>query len=195
MAKVTVLVEGYARKAEKCYEASCSTVLLEDNFKKILVDPGCNEEALIKAMARKGLGTPDIDYIFITHYHPDHLLNIKLFPRKDVLDGNTIFRGDKEYEYSKFLPETTIKVIPTPGHAHEQATLLVETKDGIVAVAEDLFWWEEGKQKDGSRKALLELKDPFVKNKNDLLKSRRLVLEKADWIIPGHGKMFRTPKE
>ena len=64
MAKVTVLVEGYARKTEKCYEATCSTVLIEDNNKKILVDPGCNETLLIKALAAKGLGTASIDYIF-----------------------------------------------------------------------------------------------------------------------------------
>ena len=194
MAKVTVLVEGYARKTEKCYEATCSTVLIEDNNKKIIVDPGCNEAALIKALAAKGLGTANIDYIFLTHYHIDHLLNLVLFKGKDVLDGSTIYRGDKEYEYSSKLPGTSIEVVSTPGHAHEQATLFVNTNQGVIAIAEDLFWWEDGKQKSTTKKALLELKDPFVKNKKDLLHSRRIVLEKADWIIPGHGKMFKVEK-
>ena len=197
MAKVTVLVEGYARQKGDYYEATCSTVLIEDNYKKIIVDPGCNEAALVKALAQKGLGTRDIDYVFLTHFHIDHLLNIRLFQNKDILDSETLYRQDKEYEYGKTLPGTKdITITKTPGHAHEGATLFVKTEKGIVAVAEDLFWWEDGKQKESpAKKELLELKDPFAKNKFDLLKSRKLVLKKADWIIPGHGKMFKVSKE
>jgi len=37
-------------------------------------------------------------------------------------------------------------------------------------------------------------KDPYVKNKEDLMKSRKKVVEIADYIIPGHGKMFKVGK-
>lgn len=193
MATVKVLVEGYAHGGKGCYEATCSTVLIEDSGKKILVDPGCNEKLLLKALKKEGLTTKDIDLIFLTHYHIDHIVNIRLFPGIDIYDGDTIYRDDKEFSYKKKIPGTNIEVIPTPGHAHEMATLLVKTNKGIIAIAEDLWWWEDGKQKT-DMKSLLSLKDPFVKNNKDLLKSRKLIIAKADYIIPGHGKMFKITK-
>ena len=193
MAKVKILIEGYAREIEEGYEATCSTVLIEDNGKKIVVDPGCNEELLLEALKKESLTTEDIDYIFLTHYHLDHILNIRLFPGKDILDGDTIYRGDKEIEFDGKLPETDVEIIETPGHAHEQATPLIKTDKGVIAIAEDLWWWEDGEQKT-DKESLLNLKDPFVKNEGDLRKSRELILKKADYIIPGHGKMFKVKK-
>lgn len=194
MAKVTVLVEGYARPKGDYYEASPSTTLIEDNGRKIIVDPGCNEKLLLDALKKHGLEPRDIDYIFLTHYHVDHFLNIRLFPAKDVLDGETIYRGDREISFSKFLPGTGIEVIPVPGHAHEHSALFVNTGGGVVAVAADVWWWEDGEQKTGL-KSLLTISDPFVKDKKQLLKSRKAILARADFIIPGHGKMFKVPKK
>src|SRR3989344_1371522 len=193
MAVVKVLVEGYARQQKDFLEATSSTVLIEDSGKKIIVDPGCNEKLLLEALKKEGLTPKNIDIVFLTHYHPDHILNIRLFPGKDILDGDSIYRGDKEISFKGKIPGTEIEVVPTPGHAHEHATPIVQTEKGVVAIAADLWWWETGKQKTG-RKELLSLKDPYAKNKKDLLKSRKLILEKADYIIPGHGKMFRAKK-
>jgi len=193
MAKVKVLVEGYARKSGNSYEATCSTVLIEDAGKRIIVDPGCNEALLLSALKKEGLSPNDIDLIFLSHYHVDHILNIRLFPGKDVLDGNTIYRGDKELFFEGKIPGTNIEIIETPGHTHEHATLLVKTEKGVIAVAEDLWWWEDGKQKT-DKKTLLSLKDLYAKDKKALLKSRKLILKKADFIIPGHGKMFKVEK-
>ncbi|MFA5745943.1 MAG: MBL fold metallo-hydrolase [archaeon] len=193
MSTVKILVEGYAHEGKDCYEATCSTVLIEDSGKRIIVDPGCNEKLLLNALKKEKLTPKDIDLIFLTHYHIDHLLNIRLFPGIDILDGDIIYRGDKEFSFKKKIPGTNIEVIETPGHAHEQVTLLVKTEKGIIAIAEDLWWWEDGKQKT-DKKSLLSLKDPFVKNKQALLKSRKLILQKADYIIPGHGKMFKVEK-
>ena len=64
-----------------------------------------------------------------------------------------------------------------------------------MCIAADVFWWEDGKQKVNTKKELLSLKDPFAFNNKELLKSRVLVLKKADLIIPGHGKMFKSIKE
>ena len=32
-------------------------------------------------------------------------------------------------------------------------------------------------------------------NMNDLINSRKKILQIADWIIPGHGKMFKNPEK
>lgn len=196
MQKFKVLIEGYARCKNEVYYSSSSTILITDGSKKILVDPGKNSILLNNSLKKEGLNSHDIDIIFITHYHPDHFLNIRLFPEKDIYDGTTIWRGDKEITYSGYIPGTKIQVFNTPGHSPEQASLLIKTKEfGRVCIAQDLFWWEDGKQKSKTVKDLLNLKDPFASDSKALQKSRKLVLSKADYIIPGHGKMFKSPSK
>lgn len=194
MAEVKILVEGYAKSTGGGeFKASPTTVLIKDSRKLILVDPGASKKKLLDALKREGLRSKDIDLIFLTHYHPDHVLNIRLFPDKDILDGGTIYRDDEEISISGRIPGTKIKIIPTPGHSFEHVSLLVETDKGKVCIAGDLWWWEDGKQKDDSR-YLLKTKDMFAKDTKALLKSRKNILKRADWIIPGHGKMFKARK-
>ena len=189
---VKILIAGYARPVKGGYLASPSTVLIKDSGKLILVDPGVNAKLLLKALTKEKLRPNDIDLIFLTHYHPDHILNVKLFPKVDVYDGNTIYRGDKEIFFKDKIPGTNIKVIATPGHAYEHASLLVETKEGIYAVAGDVFWWEDGREPKISKQSLLNLKDEFAKDKKALRQSRLKLLKMADYIIPGHGKKFKV---
>jgi len=194
LAKLTILVEGYARDGKDYFEASPTTVLVEDCGKRVLVDPGCNKELLVAAFKKENISMSEVDYIFLTHTHLDHFLNIRLFPKLDVLDGGTIFRGDKEYSFSKFLPGTKIEVVRTPGHSFEHVALLVWTDSGVVAIAGDVFWWVDGEQKT-DLKSLLTINDPYLHDSKELLKSRKLLLEKSDFIIPGHGKMFKVLKK
>ena len=194
MAEVKVLIEGYAKSTGgKEFRASPTTTLIKDSGKLILVDPGANRQKLLDALKRENLRPKNIDMIFLTHYHIDHLINIRLFPNKDILDNGTIYRDDEEIGFSKKIPGTSIKIIPTPGHAFEHVSLLVETNKGKMCIAGDLWWWEDGKQKT-DKKSLLNAKDIFVKDKKALLKSRKKILEIADYIIPGHGKMFEVIK-
>ncbi len=190
MATVKILVEGYAREEGEEVFASPSTVLIEDSGKKVLVDPGTNKDLLLAALEKEGIKPEDIDILFLSHYHIDHTLNIRLFLNTPIYDGNTIYEGDKESFYENVIPGTTIQVIPTPGHAAEHCSLLVETDEGKVCIAEDVFWWMDGEQKT-DRESLLSLKDPYVQDEQALLESRKKLLEVSDWIIPGHGKKFK----
>lgn len=195
MCKVKVLVEGYVKVfSDTEWKAHGTTSLIESNGKKILVDPGADKDALLDAMKSEGLEVGDIDAIFLTHYHMDHLLNIRLFPDTIVYDGDTIYGPDKEQMYDDgMIPGTSVKIIETPGHAAEHASPVVQTDDGIVVIAEDVFWWEDGEQKSDTIEELMNLEDPYMKDAEALQESRKKVLEIADWIIPGHGKMFRNP--
>ena len=71
----------------------------------------------------------------------------------------------------------------TPGHSYDSITLLVKTNNGIVAICGDVFWKED-----------FPKDDPYASNKEKLEESRKKILEVADWIIPGHGKMFKVKK-
>ncbi len=195
MAEVKILIEGYARKSDVTWYASPSTVLIKDSGKNIIVDPGANEKMLLEALEKEGLKPEDIDIVFLTHYHLDHILNIRLFPNKDIYDGDSINSNDsKIVEYEGNIPNTNIQVIPTPGHSYEHVSLLVETEKGKIVIAGDLFWWRDNEGPELNKESLLNYKDPYTKDKDALLESRKKILEIADYIIPGHGKMFKVEK-
>lgn len=196
MTTLQILVEGYAHPgANNSFHASPTTTLIYDGDKKVLVDPGTNKEALLKALSDQGLTVNDIDILYLTHYHPDHFLNIKLFPDHDLYDGGVLWKDDQEIFHSEKIPGTDITILPTPGHSPEHTSLIIETNEGVVCVAQDVFWWEDGKQKSDNLEELMKLKDPYATDLDALKESRKKVLELADWIIPGHGRMFKNPRK
>ncbi len=192
MAKLKVLIEGYAREMPTGYVASSTVILIEDSGQKIIVDPGINKKLLLEKLAEEKLSPNDINMVFLTHYHIDHAFLAALFEKAVVLDGDIIYEDDKETNFSGVIPGTKIKVIMTPGHAHEHASLLVNTNQGKVAVAGDVFWWDDGEQnlKD---KDLVNYIDPYAQDMKTLKQSRKKLLKLADWVIPGHNKKFRKP--
>ena len=73
-----------------------------------------------------------------------------------------------------------------------EAVEKVETSRGKIAVAGDVLWWQEQQEQKIDRQQLIDKTDPFVKNMAELRASREKLLNCADFIIPGHGKMFRA---
>ncbi|MEA2046683.1 MAG: MBL fold metallo-hydrolase [Euryarchaeota archaeon] len=191
MAQVTLLTRGYmCRLPGGVIRVSPSVTLIKDSGINVLVDPGANAKILVEALARGGLAPNKIDLVFLTHYHPDHVLNIRLFPDKDILDVNNIYRGDLEIPYEGRIPGTKIEVVPTPGHAPEHAALLVDTDQGRCLVAGDLFWWPDDAVQKTDHRSLIDLEDEFASDHVVLAESRRRSLEMAEYVIPGHGKPF-----
>lgn len=195
MAKIKVLIEGYAKEIEGGWVASATTTLVQDKGLNIIVDPGTNRTLLLKRLAQEKLTPEDIDYVFMTHYHVDHNYLMAIFPRAKALDDELIYDGDKEIGHQGIIPKTDIKIISTPGHEKFHGSLVVPTKEGTVVVAGDVFWWADEEDQKTSAEDLLAHKDPYVKDEKALLKSRQKILKIADWIVPGHGKMFRNPKK
>ncbi|MCC7304492.1 MBL fold metallo-hydrolase [bacterium] len=193
---LTILIEGYAHPNEDgSYTASPTTSLLRFNGKNYIIDPGCNEKLLLEKMAEYSLKVEDITAIFLTHYHLDHVLNIRLFPSTPIYDGNMQWDQDKEIFYTDYWLIPEFKLLATPGHAGEQFSLLIDTENlGLACIVQDVFWWEDGKQTSNTVEELLASKDPFMSDHAALLESRKKVLESgAKWIIPGHGKLFKNP--
>lgn len=193
MNKVKVLIEGYAKPIKNGWIASSTVTLIQTNGKNIIVDPGCNRQRLLGELSKNGLKTTDINFVFLTHNHTDHALLMGIFENARVITSSEVYNGDKQIEYEGQLPELGLKIIETPGHSDDSKTLLVETEDGIYAVAGDVFWWKEGEE----QVVDLEKPDPYaegVDTMKNLIERRKKVLELADWVIPGHGKMFKSPK-
>ncbi len=192
LAEISVLAEGYVASLEGGrLRASPSAVLIEDAGTRVLVDPGADERGLFSGLSRKGLSSEDVDLIFVTHSHLDHILNLRLFPETEVCDSGFIYRGDEEIPYGKFVPGTKIEVLPTPGHTPDHASLLVSAGGEIWLVAGDLFWWGDGAVQRTDLPSLLELEDEYACDTEALKTSRMMALARADVVIPGHGKIFR----
>lgn len=205
MNKLHILVEGYAKPSRdgERFLASCTSTLIQNSDKNILIDPGADKTKLLEGLKVLNLTPQDIDILFLTHWHPDHFLNIQLFPNLDVMDGTTIWKntGEEIFPNGDDVVEkiggTDIKVLATPGHRQEHVSLLFEDDDkGLVCVSQDVFWWEDGNQPDNPTvEDLMSIEDPFLANRAELQKSRELVLNSGcKWIVPGHGKMFENPK-
>lgn len=193
MATLTVLTEGYVRHPPGVWVASTTALLIRDSGRIILVDPGTNASALRAGMKREGVGARDLDLIFLTHYHLDHVLNVRLFPGVDVADGWAVYRGDKEIPFRDTLPGTHLKVIRTPGHSSEHNALIVPTDAGNYVVAGDVFWTAASGPDPSNRSILLNQKDTFAENQAQLRKSRELLIGLGDFIVPGHGLPFKSP--
>ncbi len=196
MNQVHILVQGYAKPGRSGeYLASPTSSLIVSKGKKLLVDPGTNQELLLAGLSKHGLTPHEIDGVFLSHYHPDHFLNLTLFSRVDLYDGTTLWRGEKEIEHNGNIMDMDVELLPTPGHAPEHTSILVKSENDLICVAQDVFWWEDGKQDTTTVEQLLGFEDPFASDPALLQASRKLVLQKANVIIPGHGKKFTNPIE
>ena len=63
-------------------DRSCSATIIETPGEKILIDIGAGT---LRRMAAVGVDIQDINYIFVTHFHPDHIADLTplLFARKN----------------------------------------------------------------------------------------------------------------
>ncbi len=189
MAKIKILIEGYTTaeaKQQTGEERSCPTItLVKDKDITMIVDPGVLESQSMLTDKLKGenLNIDDIDIVCITHSHIDHYRNIGMFPKAKALEYWGLWYENKVKDWNEQFTKD-IRIIKTPGHNYDGISLLVNTKEGIVAIVGDLFWKEN-----------FPIDDPYASDKEKLIASRKKILQIADWIIPGHGKMFRVNKK
>ncbi len=195
MAEVKILVEGYAIK--KSGKATSSCVLIIDKDTKIIVDPGMDRTKLLDGLAKENLMPRDINYVVISHTHLDHCGLAGIFEKAKLVDDGAIYTfegGYEDYVADKPFPSDDIKVIKTPGHDPFHCSVVVKTDNGTIVVAEDVFWWWDEEEQKTDRESLMNKSDEYAKNTEELKKSRENILEHADYIIPGHGKIFKVEK-
>lgn len=143
-------------------------------------------------MAKEGLKPEDIDIVVLTHLHIDRARNTNIFSNailyvkhsdfgaKWDINDITIVRTELEnLEIAK-----DVKIILTSGHFPYHISIVVKTRDGIVVIAGDAV----------AKKETLG-KIPYPQwNDEEYLKSQKKILQISDYIILGHGKMFKVEK-
>ena len=193
MNQIKILIEGYASEMESGWVASSSVTLVKAGEKNIIVDTGCNRQKLLEALEKNGLKTADIDFVLLTHNHADHGLLAGIFEQAKVLTTEEIYDNDHQTSHENKIPDTDLEIIPTPGHCPEHCSLVVPTAEGVYVISGDVFWWMDGEE----QKLELEKEDdahPAEVDMEKLIESRKKILSIADFIIPGHGKMFKVEK-
>ncbi|MFH1544793.1 MAG: MBL fold metallo-hydrolase [archaeon] len=184
MAEVKVLIEGYVSGEVKGgKEKTRPTItLVKGNGIVMVVDPGVVEaqEMIIERLREEGLIVSDVNVVCITHSHLDHYRNIGMFPKAKTLEYWGLWNGNEVEDWKESFTED-IRVMKTPGHSYDGITLFIKTGKGVVAVCGDVFW-KKGFPKN----------DPYASDKEKLKESRKKVLGMAEWIVPGHGKIFKA---
>lgn len=196
-ANITILNEGYVKPVEGrnfipgeqddgARSVASTVALIDVEDVLIIVDPGMvsSEVNLLEKIEDAGFTPTNVTHVFISHHHPDHTIRVGMFPQATVLD----FWGSYKYDHWEDhgdMHEVAkgVWIMRTPGHTNEDASLVVESENGTYVFTH--VWWNEK----------MEPKiDPLAEDQEKLVESRKKILDIADFIIPGHGRLFSNPK-
>ena len=180
MATVHLLHAGYTGE-----RTASSVVLVRDGDALIVADPGMvrSRSLILDSLRKLDVAPEAVTHVFLSHHHPDHTMNVALFPNAEVVDFWARYKDDLWLD----MPGDGYRLSPkaqlwlTPGHTQEDASLIVEADDGVYAMTH--CWWH------GDRTPEI---DPYCRDQAVLAGSRKRLLEAADVVVPGHGAPFRV---
>ena len=162
-----------------------SIVLVRDGESRIVTDPGMvpSRGHILDPLAALEVHTNDVTHVFLTHHHPDHTINIALFPNAEVVDFWARYRDDMWLDApgEGFELGPNSRLWLTPGHTEEDASLVVHAADGVYAMTH--LWWFSDRTPEF---------DPYSPDQAELERNRARVLAAADIVVPGHGAPFRV---
>jgi glyoxylase-like metal-dependent hydrolase (beta-lactamase superfamily II) len=180
MASVHLLHAGYA--AER---VGSSIVLVRDGDALIVADPGmvARRSLILDPLAALGVAPEAVSHVFLSHHHPDHTINIALFPNAEVVDFWARYKDDLwlDHDGDGYALSPNTELWLTPGHTEEDATLIVRAEDGVHALTH--LWWYADRTPEV---------DPLGADQDAIVRNRQRVLAVADVVIPGHGAPFRV---
>ena len=171
--------------------------LLIRGSEDFLVDPGLVMQGapLFGALTKLGVSANDLKKVILTHLHFDHAEALAAWPQRTVF----VHRLETEAPYAQLVAgqletvnleildgdegeiEPGIRWIRTPGHCDGLITLLVDTDEGLVAIASDCVgplpeYFDE-----------MDLPEDFGPEREELLEQWRRIRElDPAVVIPGH---------
>ena len=169
----------------------CTTTLITGDGFRLLVDPSvASPDGMAKELNRRtGLKLDDINTIFITHEHGDHVAGLANFPKAlwyssaqtaEVL--NRANRFAKQIEPAPNALFDSVEVVPTPGHTRGHHSLRFQCDGKWVVVAGDAvptrdFWRD--------RRSFYNAVNPEQGSR-----TMDAISKMADIVVPGHDNYF-----
>ncbi|MBK9389026.1 MAG: MBL fold metallo-hydrolase [Bacteroidetes bacterium] len=166
------------------------TVVSGENF-HLLVDPSIKDASLMATELdrRTGLSIEEIDTVFITHQHDDHLFGLKHFVNAkwyavaDVAAAlNKSGKFEKQIEPAGKKLLGAFDVIPMPGHTSDSAGLRFDFNGYSVVITGDAVatkdYWDGGQMYYN------------VIDMEESKKTHSMIRSIADIIVPGHDNYF-----
>lgn len=181
MATIDVLHDGYARSGDGVAHVGSTCTLVRSGDAVVVIDPGMvtDRSLLLAPLTVHGVAPADVTDVVLSHHHPDHTLNVGLFPNAWVHDHWARYRGDvwdaRDAEGIQLADD--VELWATPGHTPQDISTVIRTAHGVVVATH--LWWHA--TMDG---------DPRATDLDAMHANRARVLEVADRIIPGHGPAF-----
>jgi glyoxylase-like metal-dependent hydrolase (beta-lactamase superfamily II) len=181
MAELHVLCDGYVREGDELRVGS-TVGFIRDGDALVMIDPGmvASADSILEPLLALGVAPGDITDVVVSHHHPDHTVNVGLFPGARVHDFQAIYVDDlwidRAAEGFRLSPD--VMLIETPGHTPQDITTLVTTGSGVAAFTH--LWWAADGPAD----------DPSSHDPGALHANRERVLGLASEIVPGHGPRF-----
>lgn len=191
LAEIHIIQPGYAIWDEKMkVQRADGTISLIISQKKIIVDTGLpkDKSVILNGLRRYGLNPENIDYVICTHGDADHISNNNLFNNAKLIVGFDVYDNDVATFFQNSLKiDTNVRVVEMTGHDDRSIGVQVLTDTGLVIIAGDLFEFE------GDFKNISDWV-AFSKEPKQHIKNRAKVWEMADYIVPGHGDIFKVDK-
>jgi glyoxylase-like metal-dependent hydrolase (beta-lactamase superfamily II) len=166
------------------------TVVSGENF-HLLIDPSIKDAAQMATELdrRTGLSIDEIDTVFITHQHDDHLFGLKHFAKAKWYAGSEVAAAlNKSGKFEKLIEPAgktllgVIDVIPMPGHTPDSVGLRFDYNSYSIVLTGDAVatkdYWDGGQ---------------MYYNVMDMEESKKtlsMIRSIADIIVPGHDNYF-----
>ena len=92
MATVHVLHAGYNRGDN----VGSSVTFVRDGDALIVSDPGlvASRSLILDPLRALGVEPDNVTHVFLTHHHPDHAINVAMFPNAWVIDSWARYKDD-----------------------------------------------------------------------------------------------------
>jgi N-acyl homoserine lactone hydrolase len=206
--KIDLLIPGLPAKADHFLFGICSLLLLHVAGRTILFDTGPFRvrPRLIAALQARGLTPGDIDTVFLTHLHWDHVENLDLFAHAEIMTPRVEFEyaasprandwGTPPYVREilrdmkvTLLPDEEQQLFPgvrtllLPGHSVGLQGLVVDTGTERAVLASDALW--------SARDAVRAVPDVAFFDPAKAQASLDRALASGDVFYPGHDRPFR----
>lgn len=183
MTTVELLHAGYIK--DEGSRVASSVTLVRDDDAILVVDPGlvASTSLILDPLAARGIAPTDVTHVFLSHHHPDHTVNVALFPNAEIIDFWARYKDDLwlDHDGDGWQVTRNAQLWLTPGHTEEDASLVVTADDAIYAMTH--MWWRADRSPEV---------DPVAFDHASLDVQRARVLAAVDIVIPGHGEAFRT---